>query len=94
MCGVTCLPAEDSGLLHLVYSCAAEKHSTAPCPSHGVPIFPRKANVMFVMFGTIQGSNNPSFDAAYYIGKASSSALADRRSRYRMKRTLDLPPSR
>lgn len=36
---VTCLPAEDSGLLCLVYSCAAEKHNTAPFTSHDVSIF-------------------------------------------------------
>lgn len=47
ICGVlTCSPAEDSGLLHLVYSCAAEKHNTAPFPSHDVPIVPRKAPVI------------------------------------------------
>lgn len=34
----------------------------------------------------IQGSNNPSFDTVALIGKAASSALADR---HKMKRTLN-----
>lgn len=38
--------AEDSGLLHLVYSCAAEKHNTAPFSSHDVPIVPRETPVI------------------------------------------------